>query len=252
MASREPVVEVQGVAAGHGGVPVVEGVSFQVGRGEVLVIAGATGSGKSTLLKCMIGLHRPLAGRVLVEGQELAAAEGPRRRALQKRMGVLYQQGALFGSMTVLENVRLPLEELSDLPREALDRVALRKLRLVGLEGFEALLPAELSGGMRRRAALARALALDPRILFLDEPSAGLDPIASAGLDRLVLMLRRSLGLTFVVVTHELESIFAIADRVLLLDRDLRGVAASGRPAELRDHRDPRTRSFFRREAPGP
>ena len=245
----EPIIRVEQLVAGYGDRTIFDGVSFEVARGEVFVILGGSGSGKSTLLKNMIGLYRPWRGHVWLDGADIVAAEGEQRRAILRRIGVMYQQGALFGSMTLLENVRLPMEELTALPREAMDRIAASKLKIVGLEGFEGYLPAEISGGMRKRAAIARAMALDPGILFLDEPTAGLDPITSAELDDTILLLRDTLGITFVVVTHELASIYAIADRVVMLDKEKKGIVATGSPAYLRDHCEiDWVRRFFRRE----
>lgn len=246
----EALIEVEDLAAGYGDQVILEHVSFRVRRGEVLAILGGSGCGKSTLLKHLIGLLPPLAGRIRLAGDDFTAATGEARLRLLRQFGVLFQAGALFGSMSLLENVRLPLEEFTGLPREAADLVALMKLELVGLKPFAHHLPAEVSGGMQKRAALARAMALDPAILFLDEPSAGLDPVTSAALDALVRRLAEVLGITFVVVTHELPSIFAVADRVLFLDRTAKGVIAEGDPRTLRDAcPDPRVRRFFRREA---
>jgi phospholipid/cholesterol/gamma-HCH transport system ATP-binding protein len=248
--SGKPIIRVEDFTAAYDGEVIIDHISFEVQRGEVFAILGGSGSGKSTLLKHMIGLYPPVSGKILIEEEDLMLAKGEDRLRLLQKIGVTYQSGALFGSMTLLENVRLPLEEFTSLPDRAMNLIARMKLGLVGLAGFDGYLPAEISGGMQKRAAIARAMAFDPMILFLDEPSAGLDPITSAELDHTILRLKQGLNITFVVVTHELDSIYTIADRVIMLDKNTRKIAATGKPQDLRDHSDnPWVRKFFRREA---
>jgi len=246
----EPIIRVEKLTARYGDTTVFDRVSFDVNVGEIFVILGGSGCGKSTMLKHMIGQYRPASGRVIIDELDVAAADEEHYLAVVERFGVMYQMGALFGSMTLIENISLPLEEFTDLPPDAIAAIARSKLKMVGLAGFEEYKPAEISGGMAKRAAIARAMARDPRILFLDEPSAGLDPITSAELDQLILKLSRTLGVTFVVVTHELPSIYTIADRCIMLDKEVKGIVAVGKPEDLRDHSDNDwVRRFFNREA---
>ena len=249
VAQGEPIIVVESLRASYGSRIVLRDISFAVLRGEIFGILGGSGSGKSTLLKHLIGLYRPDGGRILIEGADFVTASGDERQRLLRSFGVSYQQGALFGDMTLAENVRLPLEEFTDLPGDAIEEIACLKLGLVGLSNARDALPSEISGGMLKRAAIARAMALDPKILFLDEPSAGLDPVTSAEIDQLIRELRQTLGITFVMVTHELASIFATCDRVIVIDRGRRTIIAEGPPAELRDHSDnPIVHAFFHRE----
>jgi phospholipid/cholesterol/gamma-HCH transport system ATP-binding protein len=228
-------IEVRELTMKYGPLVVMQDLNFEVERGEVFVIMGGSGSGKSTLLKHLIGLKDPAAGTILFDGEDFGAADAAARRRVQRRMGVLYQNGALWSGMTLAENVALPLEEFTELDDEAIADVVALKLALVGLRGFEAYYPSAISGGMRKRAALARAIALDPEVLFFDEPSSGLDPISASRLDDLILELKASFGTTIVVVTHDLDSIFRIADRALFLDIEHRTMTALGSPAQLRD-----------------
>ncbi|MEJ0019151.1 MAG: ATP-binding cassette domain-containing protein [Acetobacteraceae bacterium] len=256
--SDAPIIRVQDAAQRFGARTIFRDVSFTVDAGEVFVILGGSGCGKSTVMKQLIGLLPPTAGQIEVFGRTITGSgREAALREVQRRMGVMFQSGALFGSMSLLENVMLPLEMFTDLPPDGREAVARVKLGLVGLADSATLMPAEISGGMARRAGIARAMALDPPLLLLDEPSAGLDPITSAGLDRLILDLRHDLGATFVVVTHELASILAIADRCIMLDRnaypDAGGAIATGDPRVLRDtSTHPIVRAFFRREVPVP
>jgi phospholipid/cholesterol/gamma-HCH transport system ATP-binding protein len=234
----------------YGSFVLMRDLNFRVRRGDIFFIIGGSGSGKSTLMRHMIGLHDPAEGEVLIDGENISLATPERKHELLQRFGVLYQSGALWSSMTLAENVAVPLEEFTDLDPEDIQEVASMKLALVGLKGFEDFYPAEISGGMQKRAALARAMALDPDILFVDEPSAGLDPLSSRRLDDLIRELRDSLGATVVIVSHELPSIFAIGTNCVFLDPETKTMIAAGPPEELRDRTDnPMLRRFLTRGA---
>jgi len=231
-----PAIEVRDLTMMYDAVVIMQDLNFAVARGEVFVIMGGSGSGKSTLLRHLIGLKKPASGSVLFDGEDFGAADEAARKRVLRRMGVMYQNGALWSGLTLAENVALPLEEFTGLDAGAVADVVTVKLALVGLRGFEGFYPAAISGGMRKRAALARAIALDPDVLFFDEPSSGLDPISASRLDDLILELNASFGTTIVVVSHDLASIFRIADRALFLDIETKTVTALSSPADLRDN----------------
>jgi len=243
--SAEPMISVRDLRVKYGATEILHGVSFDVRRGETLVIMGGSGSGKSTLVRTLIGLEKPSSGHVLIKGKDVAAIREAELDEVRKKIGMSFQGGALFGSMTVGENVGLPLREHTKLEDSTIEIMVRLKLEQVGLQGFEYYMPSQLSGGMRKRAAVARALAMDPEVLFFDEPSAGLDPIIAAGIDQLILELKRAFHMTILVVTHELASAFLIADRIVLIDRG--NIVAIGTTAEMQSTTQPRVRQFLDR-----
>jgi phospholipid/cholesterol/gamma-HCH transport system ATP-binding protein len=246
-----PILEVQGLAYGYNEEPLQHGVSFEVKRGSIFAIMGTSGSGKSTLLKALIGLLRPSAGEIIFSGVHYAALNDAQRAQIGRRFGVMFQGGALWSSMTAAENVALPLQMFTDLDQPAIDALVQLKLSLVGLETGRARMPSDLSGGMRRRVGLARALALDPEILFLDEPSTGLDPISARHFDDLVKGLRDGFGVTVIMVSHELPSLFGICDDGVFLDAEMRTAIARGAPQTLRDQcTHPTVQAFMHRGPP--
>jgi phospholipid/cholesterol/gamma-HCH transport system ATP-binding protein len=245
----QTLVSVRHLRMGYGARVLLEDASFDVHSGEIVVILGGSGSGKSSLMKNLIGLHRPLAGDVLIRGVSLVRAQADEKAVLQRQLGVMYQSGALFGSLSVLENIRFPLDRFTDLSLDEKNLAARMLLQTLEMKQAESMMPGELSGGMLKRVAIARAMALGCDILLLDEPSAGLDPVTAANLDLTLLSLRKNLGVTLIVVTHELQSIFAIADRAIMIDPISRAIIADDKPATLRDlSTDVRVHQFFNRQ----
>jgi phospholipid/cholesterol/gamma-HCH transport system ATP-binding protein len=244
-AERPVLIEVRDLVTYYGTRQILKGVDFEVREGEIMVIMGGSGSGKSTLLRHLLGLHRPTSGTIKLLGQDITELDADQWREMRRKMGVAFQGGALFSSLTVGENIQLPLTEYARLDASTMDIVMRLKLEVVNLAGFENLWPSELSGGMIKRAALARAIVLDPKLLFCDEPSAGLDPVVSAALDELILRLRDAMGMTIVVVTHELDSAFKIADRITVLDKG--EVVLVGTVEEVRQSPNPRIQNLFNR-----
>ena len=239
------MISLRDLRVSYGEVEILHGITFEVKHGETLVILGGSGSGKSTLLRTLVGLEKPSSGEIWIKGKNIAAISDPEMDEIRKKIGMSFQGGALFGSMSVGENVGLPLREHTKLEDSTIEIMVRLKLEQVGLEGFEYYMPSQLSGGMKKRAAVARALAMDPQILFFDEPSAGLDPIIAAGIDQLILELKQAFRMTIIVVTHELASAYLIADRMVLIDKGR--VIAMGTTAEMRASTQPRVRQFLDR-----
>ena len=246
-AQRDVAISIRNLHVAYGEREILHGVTFDVPAGETVVILGGSGSGKSTLLRTLVGLEAPTSGEIVVRGKNLQKLSAEEWRELRQHIGISFQSGALFGSMTVGENVALALQEHTELDPATIEIMVRLKLNEVGLNGYENYMPAQLSGGMKKRAAVARAMAMDPEILFFDEPSAGLDPIIAAGIDGLLLKLKEAFGITIIVVTHELASAFLIADRMVLLDKGY--IVANGTPEELKNSSHPRVRQFLDRIA---
>lgn len=242
-----PIIKVNNLVVAYGTRTVLKNISFNVAPGEVFMVIGGSGCGKTTLLNNLIGLLTPVSGEIIIDKNDLTKANEKERIEILRKLGVMYQNGALFGSMSLLDNVKLPLEELTDLPHEAIYEIAHNKLKLVGLGEFSNYMPAEISGGMQKRAAIARAMALDPQILFLDEPTSGLDPVISNELDQVILNLSKTLGITFIIVTHDLASIFNIGQRVIMLHKGM--IVAEGSPKDLQQHHNPIVKKFLQRKS---
>ncbi len=247
---QQPIIEVKDVGVMYGDKTILENITFDVYTGEILVIVGGSGCGKSVLLRQITGLEKPASGTVIVQDQDLTTSNHEEKRKIQKKFGILFQSSGLFASMTIAENISLLLESFTELPDNEISDIIDIKLRAVGLDGYRNYLPSEISGGMKKRAALARALALDPDILFFDEPSSGLDPVTAASLDNLIKNLNESLGATMVVVSHDLASISNIAHRVILLDKETKGIIAQGNANEMKKNiENEKVYKFFNRIA---
>ncbi len=246
-AASDAMISIRDLRVSYGTREILHGISFDIRRDETMVILGGSGSGKSTLLRTLVGLEKASSGEIWIRGKNLATATAADTEEIRKKLGMSFQGGALFGSMTVGENVALPLKEHTQLDDDTIRIMVRLKLDQVGLSGFENYKPSQLSGGMKKRAAVARAIAMDPEILFFDEPSAGLDPVIAAGIDNLIVKLKRAFRMTIVVVTHEMASAFIIADRMVLIDKG--HVVALGAPQELQSSTHPRVRQFMDRVA---
>ena len=245
---KETIIQVENLVAQYGEDVILDHVSFEVFTGEIFVVLGGSGCGKSTLLRHMIGLETPSSGNVTIDKVNITTCGDHARYDVLRKIGVLFQSSALIGSMTLAENIALPILEYTSLSKSAIEKIVRLKLTMVDLNGYENYLPSELSVGMKKRAGLARALALNPKILFLDEPTAGLDPITSAEIDELVMHINKSIDATMVIVTHELDSIFMIAQRVIMLDKQTKGIIAQGNPEDLKENSlNPLVRQFFNR-----
>ena len=246
---KQAIISVKNLIARYGDDVILDNISFDVFEGEILVVLGSSGCGKSTLLRHMIGLDRPFSGKIMIDGKDITSNDDVSDFNVLKKIGILFQSSALFGSMTVAENIALPIQEYSDLSKSSIANLVRMKLRMVNLQGYEDYLPSKISGGMKKRAGLARAMALNPKILFLDEPTAGLDPVSSAEIDELILLINKSIGTTIVIVTHALDSILNVAQRIIMLDKKTKSIIAEGDPRYLKNNsQNVSVKQFFNRK----
>ena len=246
---KQAIISVKNLIARYGDDVILDNISFDVFEGEILVVLGSSGCGKSTLLRHMIGLDRPFSGNIMIDGKDITSNDDVSDFNVLKKIGILFQSSALFGSMTVAENIALPIQEYSDLSKSSIANLVRMKLRMVNLQGYEDYLPSKISGGMKKRAGLARAMALNPKILFLDEPTAGLDPVSSAEIDELILLINKSIGTTIVIVTHALDSILNVAQRIIMLDKKTKSIIAEGDPRYLKNNsQNVSVKQFFNRK----